>query len=100
MVNPKLLCRKHLLGEHVEIHMLCGSLIAGRSIAGFLQRGLLEPQHAKSRHLALVEEMTIRGYSHKSPLPDLLELLPIGCVDQLKSLQDLKQRCKDCHLDM
>jgi hypothetical protein len=26
MVPPKVMCRKHLLGEHVEIHMLAGSL--------------------------------------------------------------------------
>jgi len=24
MLNPKALCRKHLMGEHVEIHMLVG----------------------------------------------------------------------------
>ena len=26
MVDPRLLCRKHLLGEHVENHMFIGTL--------------------------------------------------------------------------
>lgn len=30
VVNPKILCRKHLLGEHVELHMATGHLQRGR----------------------------------------------------------------------
>ena len=30
------MCRKHLLGEHVELHMLLGSLRRGKNIEGFL----------------------------------------------------------------
>ena len=36
MVNPEILCRKHLLGEHVELHMLVGWIIKGKSIQGYL----------------------------------------------------------------
>ena len=52
MVAPGKMCRKHLLGEHVEIHMLAGSLLKGRSIGGFLADGLLEPQSMRARHAA------------------------------------------------
>ncbi len=63
MVDPKKMCRKHLLGEHVEIHMMVGTLLKGRSIDGFLERGLLEPQSARIRHDALAAEMQARGYN-------------------------------------
>lgn len=26
MVDPKIMCRKHLLGEHLELHMLAGCI--------------------------------------------------------------------------
>ena len=42
MVEPKKMCRKHLMGEHVEIHMLIGSMRKGKSIKGFIDNGLLE----------------------------------------------------------
>ena len=95
MVEPRLMCRKHLLGEHVELHMLVGSLQRGRSIAGFLSRGLLEPQHIRERHDVLVAEMTRRGYTHNSALAEYQT--EITCkVDGQKSLQDLSGRCSEC----
>ena len=36
MVSPATMCRKHLLGEHVEIHMAVASLRLGKSVDGFL----------------------------------------------------------------
>ena len=34
MLPPECMCRKHLLGEHVELHMLLGSMRRGKSIEG------------------------------------------------------------------
>jgi len=96
MVDPKKMCRKHLLGEHVEIHMKAGTLLRGRSIDGFLDRGLLEPQSAQKRHDALVAEMQSRGYTHHSPLPDFPQN---GCkarVLRQQSEAELAARCPDC----
>ena len=95
MIDPKKLCRKHLLGEHVEIHMMVGSLIKGRSIAGFLDQGILEPQHAEVRHQALAVEVQARGYKHSSPLP-AFRWVTKGKVSLIKSEHDLKSRCPDC----
>jgi hypothetical protein len=39
MVWPELMCRKHLLGEHVEIHMLLGALNKGHRVQGFINKG-------------------------------------------------------------
>jgi hypothetical protein len=90
VLNPK------LLGEHVEIHMLTGSLVRNKSVQGFLDRGLLEPQNLYARHDELVREMFSRGMNHKSPLPVVLGVLPVGKVDTNISLRDLRARCSRC----
>ncbi len=36
MVDPTIMCRNHLLGEHVEIHMFVGTIDQGQSVRGFL----------------------------------------------------------------
>jgi hypothetical protein len=98
MVDPGVLCQQHLLGEHVEIHMLVGSLLHGRSIQGFLDRGLLEPSAIYTRHADLALEMSRRGLRHRS---DLLAVdvaqYSTGLVDPAESLHALVSRCPDCH---
>jgi len=94
MVEPKAMCRKHLLGEHVEIHMLAGALRRGRSIAGFVAENLLEPRSARTRHAALAAEMTRRGYRHSSPLPSVPTAA--GWVDRQAARRDLATRCPAC----
>lgn len=95
MVSPDKMCRKHLLGEHVELHMLVGSLNRNKSIQGFLDKGLLEPQNIQQRHDVLVQEMKNRGYKHNSPLPDFHTDI-VGEVSVEKSESDLKERCEVC----
>ena len=111
MVPPSAMCRKHLLGEHVEIHMLLGSLERGRSIDGFVSRGLIEVVSMRSRHDSLAAEMEKRGYSHKSTLSsqptdeylracgyDSVESAVMlgSCVDVSDSIADLSARCPHC----
>ena len=99
MVPPEVMCRKHLLGEHVEIHMMVGSLRRGRSIAGHLERGQLEPRVAQVRHRALAAEMRSRGYHHASPLLGhgrLTTKQQIAKVDAAWSLVELRRRCAEC----
>lgn len=95
MINPRWMCRKHLLGEHVEIHMTVGSLRKKKNLAGFLSRGLLELQSIERRHDQLVREMQRRGYTHASPLPRF-KAVTGPRVDRSKSLVDLTARCADC----
>jgi len=95
MVQPDLLCRKHLMGEHVELHMLVGSLNKGRSVKGFIRDGLIEVQSVRDRHEQLVVEMARRGYNHKSPLPDFNSFIA-GSVNVSDNIEELKRRCIDC----
>lgn len=104
MLPPEGMCRKHLLGEHVEMHMFVGSIIKNVSMKGYLKNGLLQPADLRARHDALVEEMENRGYNHNSPLKEYEPQLFTSLtgeewdtkVDQVYNLEDLTKRCPDC----
>lgn len=101
MVNPKFLCRKHLLGEHNELHKHRHIFIKQRKIDGYIKNNCIEPSSMKIRHDALVEEMIKRGYKHQSPYeqPDisyLPEAYRVFKVDPMASLVDLLGRCEEC----
>ena len=101
MVNPKFMCRRHLLGEHVEHHMFVGTILKGISLTGYLKGGQLEPASLKSRHDELVEEMRSRGYNHKTPLQPLpqdfeKEVYFSTIINREASLVELLRRCPDC----
>ncbi len=101
MVDPALMCNQHLLGEHLEIHMLQGSIQKGKNLRGFLENGLLEPSSIRDRHRAIVEEMIRRGFNHNSPIegkidPGYLGVLALAKVDREASSRELAARCKKC----
>lgn len=95
MVDPRIMCRKHLLGEHVECHMFVGAINKGTSIRGYLEKGILEIHSLNRRHDALAREMKRRGMRHKSPLPKFPVLVE-GKVNGKSSLKELLRRCPDC----
>lgn len=95
-VNPELMCNKHLLGEHLELHMFVGSIKKGRSIQGYLDNGLIEPQNIEERHKVLVIEMLMRGMKHNSPLVYKNKLGIVGEIDPKYSMKDLFSRCPNC----
>lgn len=97
MVNPKFLCKKHLLGEHFEHHMFVGTIKKGISVKKYLEDGFLEPHKLLERHDEIVEEMKIRGFNHKSPLEKIdVSHLNSGKIDIEKSLKDISIRCNHC----
>jgi hypothetical protein len=91
------MCRQHLLGEHVELHMIVGSALRGRSLAGFVAGGLIETGSLRERHEDLSAEMGRRGYSHRSPLP-AVSLEPAGSVPRVAARAELARRCPACRL--
>ena len=94
-INPKKMCRQHLLGEHLEMHMFLGTLKKKKSIKGYLDKGLVEVHNIKKRHDELVDEMKKRGYNHKSPLKKF-KLDKIGNVNIKNNKIELIKRCKEC----
>jgi hypothetical protein len=70
-VEPALLCRNHLLGEHRELHAVWSIITQNKQ--GYKNhpetrrwRGKLAALYI--RHESLVREMARRGYRHNSPL--------------------------------
>lgn len=98
MLNPKFMCRQHLIGEHGEIHKAIGNLRrSGRWAKNLIAKGYLEPQNFRKRHDELEEEMLRRGYKHFSPLTKykFSESL-YGKIDRKKALKDITERCEEC----
>jgi hypothetical protein len=107
MVDPAKMCPKHLMGEHVELHMLIGTLQKDKSVNGFLKKGLIEPASIYKRHDVLAKEMVLREFAHESPLPKIsLQSIRMKIrynggdydtkVDVKKAEADLRKRCVRC----
>ena len=96
-VDPKLMCRNHLLGEAREMHALVGMILHGKKLSGtkYITQGLVEVHNIRIRHDVLALEMLKRNYRHMSPLPDVI-LWTEGCVDSEQSLKELIKRCPEC----
>ena len=99
MVNPRGMCDKHLLGEHVEMHMFWGTIAKKKNVDGFIEKNLLEIRSLLRRHDALVREMERRGMTHKTPI----DSLPKGHkkikrirIPREETKEILLSRCNDC----
>jgi len=98
-VAPNLMCRKHLLGEHCEMHMFLGAIRKGIKLRGYIDNGLVQVHSIVGRHDELAIEMVKRKYSHISPMSEEDEqiLWREGVVDIAKSQQELARRCEECY---
>lgn len=70
-VDPSILCRSHLLGEHAEVHGVSAVIAGARtgySAHPEVQRWRGKLPALKKRHDALVAELERRGYQHASPM--------------------------------
>jgi hypothetical protein len=74
-IEPRFLCRQHLLGEHRELHGLWNILVEGKrgySMHPETLRWVGKLGALYDRHEALVAEMARRGYGHHTPLDPAL----------------------------
>jgi hypothetical protein len=104
MIPPRMLCKKHLLGEHFEIHKHRHNFVKKHNIAGRISPVVqIEPMAMSKRHDQLAKEMLRRKMNHKSDyiMPDISYLkseLRNAKVNIEISKQDLLSRCKNCKL--
>jgi len=102
MIEPELLCNKHLIGEHGEIHKHKHNFVKKHNISGRIRPVVqIEPSSMKTRHDEIAIEMLKRGMNHKSDYdqPDISYLskdLRFAKVDIEVSKKDLIERCQDC----
>ena len=104
LCNPKILCQKHLCGEHLEMHMFIGTLRKKLKVDGYLKNNLLQPRYLFQRHEELANEMKNRGYKHNSTITEI----DCSCILNLSNeqqyweinkelaLKDLLDRCPEC----
>jgi len=102
MLDPKLLCKKHLLGEHGEIHkhrhIFIKKYRIDKRMFPIVQ---IMPLKMQERHDQLVVEMENRDLNHKSPFqqPDV-SYLPSEYLeaeaDLIYNINDLMSRCNAC----
>ena len=100
-LEPSLLCDRHLLGEHRELHAVWSVITASkRGYANHPEtlrwRGRLKALYA--RHDKLVAEMQRRGFDHRSPLD---RALATGATRQTELLEPVERqrerlRQRDC----
>jgi hypothetical protein len=96
-VAPDLMCRNHLLGEHLELHTFASRLCTGKNVDGYIRNGLLEPARLFARHEQLVAEMDRRGLRHHTPMTEIERPeLPVGKIDLADNIRELARRCDGC----
>jgi hypothetical protein len=94
-IDPELLCDRHLLGEHRELHAVWTVLIGGkRGYASHPEtlrwRGRLAALYA--RHDTEVAEMGRRGFRHASPLDPRLATGAMQQTERLEPVQSQRER--------
>lgn len=114
MIDPRFLCRQHLLGCHLEHHMFLGALKKKKKLKGFFLNNCFEPKSLKTSHDEIVLEMQHRTYNHNTPLSqqevdEAIQYLNdeerTWCIDREESLKMLLMKCTKCgsrfnHYDM
>lgn len=104
-ISPQDLCRKHLLGEHRELHALYTVITQDKK--GYSQhpetkRWVGKLKALYNRHEALVKEMESRGYNHASPLEEPMDDCDIqdvfiNTIEEQKEL--LNNKNCDCRFE-
>jgi hypothetical protein len=75
--------------------MFVGTILQGKSLAGYKEKGLVEVHNLQDRHDQLSQEMSSRGYKHNSPLQSF-ESFRYGQVNDKNNLEVLRERCDEC----
>ena len=91
-VHPSVLCRKHLLGEHRELHGLWNIITQGKKGYSFHPETIRWVGKQKAlylRHEMLVKEMQKRGYNHASYLDPKLA---VGETEQREMVNSVTEQ--------
>lgn len=98
MVPPEIMCRFHLQGEHLDLHMLVGNMKRRKHENKSCEDRVIDPSSAYKRHEELAREFDRRPtYNHASMLnTDNVDLSREVDIDIHRSLVELNDRCMDC----
>lgn len=103
MVEPKIMCRQHLIGEYRELFTILSIFRRGISIKGYIDNDLIEPTALLTRYNELKEEMLERGYKPVKEFKfsvNLFDKFPTEYVNHIidkdYSKKILVSRCLEC----
>ena len=98
MVPPEEMCTTHLMGEHVELHMIAGTITKNpnSTFFGYIAGNMMQISALQPRHESLVIEMRKRGFTHKTPFEPVNYQGEGGKVDVAASRREMSQRCFAC----
>ncbi len=108
-IHPKHLCRKHLLGEHRELHGLWNILTKHKARGGYSKhpetlRLVGKARALYDRHEALIKEFKNRGYNHHTPLDKKLAKGKASQSDFINTIKEqraiLKLKPCECFLHL
>lgn len=107
-IEPKNLCRKHLLAEHRELHGLWNILVIHNCSGGYARhpetlRWVGKQRALWIRHELIVKEFFVRGYCHHTPLDEKEAIGLSKQHDFINPLNEqreiLKEKKCDCFSD-
>lgn len=107
MLNPRILCTKHLTIEHDDIHRLINLLITDSRIEDYDFIDNIQFKGVIKRHDAIVCELLRRNIFHTTPLEkndinieNIPDHMKSYVVDSKLSLKDLLIECNRCKMNV
>lgn len=100
MIDPRLMCDRHLLVEHRGLHTLRHSFVQRHKTSNLILSGYVDHTKLKERHDILALEILSRGLKHDSKfdMPKIAYVKEVPCVCIEKNLRDLSSLCAECAL--
>jgi hypothetical protein len=89
-LDPALLCDRHLLGEHRELHAVWAILTTGKR--GYAHHPENAALARPARHDAQVSELRRRSFRHASPLDPRLATGAAEQTELVDSVEDQRER--------
>jgi len=102
LIDPRLLCMKHLKLEHKDLHSIVKNLNSGINLDLYIVRGDIDPSNVFTRHEIVEQELQLRGVYTNSPLHKF-ECKALETwygkvnINLGRSLSDLSSACPSCH---
>lgn len=96
-IPTNIMCTKHIMQEHKDIHMIVGAINKKINIQSFILNGYIDTDKIKSRHFELAKEIEKRGGKHISKLP-VFSIKRLSYLNKFANLDYLKANCKKCKL--
>ena len=102
-VHPKVMCRKHLMEEHNNLHKFVGMINKDTDLSKYREERFLDPKALPHRHGLIIKEFQRRGIKHTTPLSSKdINTVKLDWndtrnkLDSYKDINEMYDNCKQC----